>query len=63
MALNKLNVSVTVSQLMQEAIEMNFTKNGEIFDSKFTYVFSLSLKEQLRIKKNKFLSFVFLVFK
>ncbi len=38
MALKHLNKDCSVEILMQKAKELNFTKNGEIFDGKLTRI-------------------------
>jgi hypothetical protein len=35
MALNSLEVKCNIDELMGEAKKLNYTKNGEIFDSKY----------------------------
>ena len=38
MALNSLQIKISVDDLMKKALELNYTKNGEMFDGEFIFI-------------------------
>ena len=61
MALNSLHIKISVDDLMKKALELNYTKNGEMFDGKFIFIqnyFFITFKTLLfcRIKQAIYLN-------
>ena len=58
MALNSLKIECTVDELMEKARQLNFTKNGEIFDGTNTLIFLFFSYFVSKTKYNFLVSFL-----